>query len=327
MNPILVEVLRGAHVESAHRGAGIVCDAAGRAALVFGDVERPVFPRSAVKPIQALPLVESGAAADFTPAELALACASHSGEPAHVETAAAILTRAGLDAFALACGAHWPESAAAARGLAARGFSAPGPLHNNCSGKHAGFLCLACAEGLAVEGYETPAHDVQRRVKAALEDVCGVRLGEPEIDGCSIPAYAMPLKALARGFARLASGQGLAPERAQAARRVFDAMTAAPFFVAGTDRFDTRAMTLLGGRVIVKTGAEGVYCAALPDLGLGIALKIDDGATRAAQVAVAALIARWIETPPEYGALMRPRLVNWRGLHVGDLRPAGPLVT
>jgi L-asparaginase II len=324
LNPVVVEVLRGGRVESGHRGAGLVCDADGKRVFAFGDVERAVFPRSAVKPMQALPLVESGAADGFSDEELALACASHSGEPAHLATAAAMLARVGLNESALACGAHWPLGAEATRALARAGGE-PGSLHNNCSGKHAGFLCLACAQGLPVEVYETPAHGVQKLVKAAMEDVCGERLGEPAVDGCSIPAYALPLSSLARGFARLGAGKGLAPARAAAARRLLGAMTAHPFHVAGSGRFDTQAMTLLQGRAVTKTGAEGVYCAALPELGLGLALKIDDGATRAAEVAVAALIRRFVDPPEGFERLARPRLVNWRGVHVGDLRAAGPL--
>ena len=323
-NPVVVEVWRGDRVESVHRGAGVVCDGNGGVVFAFGDIARPVFPRSAVKPIQALPLVESGAADGFSDKELALACASHSGEPEHVATAAAMLARAGVDEAALACGAHRPLGALAARALARTGGE-PGPLHNNCSGKHAGFVCLACAQGLPLAGYETVAHGVQRLVKAALEDVCGERLGDPGVDGCSIPAYALPLTGLARGFAKLATGNGLASARAAAARRLLGAMAQQPFHVAGTGRFDTQAMTLLQGRAVAKTGAEGVYCAALPDLGYGIAIKIDDGATRAAEVAVAALMDRFLDTPEGFASLVRPRLVNWRGLHVGDLRPAGAL--
>ena len=318
-NPIVVEVTRGGLVESAHRGAGIVVDADGGVVLQFGDVGRPVFPRSAVKPIQALPLIESGAAARFglTPEELALACASHSGEPEHVALAAGMLARAGLDETALACGAHWPTNAEAARAVAR-----PSALHNNCSGKHAGFLCVACVVGAPTQGYEDAGHCVQREVKAALEDVCGERLDAAGLDGCSIPTYAISLTGLARGFARMATGRGLGVQRAAAARRLFGAMAAHPFQVAGTGRFDTRAMTLLGGRAITKTGAEGVYCAALPELGLGLAVKADDGATRAAEAMIAALIGRFLALPED---LARPKLRNWRGAEVGEIRPAGAL--
>ncbi|MDE3175067.1 MAG: asparaginase [Pseudomonadota bacterium] len=324
-NPVVVEVTRGGHVESVHRGAGIVVDADGGVVLQFGDVARPVFPRSAVKPIQALPLIESGAADRFglTPAQLALACASHSGEPAHVAGAAAILARAGLDESALACGAHWPMNAEAARDLARQGRE-PTQLHNNCSGKHAGFLCVACASGAPTRGYVDAAHLVQREGKAALEDVCGERLEVSGIDGCSIPTYAISLNGLARGFARLGTGQGLKPQRAAAAKRLLAAMAAHPFEVAGTGRFDTEAMRLLGGRAITKTGAEGVFCAAIPEQGLGLAVKADDGAGRAAEVMIAALLARFLDPPQQFAPLARPTLVNWNGVEVGEVRPAKP---
>ena len=327
-NPIVVEVARGDRVESAHRGAGAVVDADGAVVFAFGDIARPVFPRSAVKAMQSLPLIESGAADRFglTPQELALACASHSGEPGHVAGAAGILAKAGLAEDALACGAHWPLGPEAARALAREGRE-PTSLHNNCSGKHAGFLCVACALGAPTVGYETPGHPVQREVKAALEDVCGEPLDEARrgLDGCSIPAYAISLRGLAHGFARMATGRGLGAQRAAAARRLFAAIAAHPFEVAGTGRFDTLAMTLLAGKAITKTGAEGVFCAALPELGLGLAVKADDGATRAAEVMIAALISRFVATPDAFAALTRPKLTNWRGAQVGRIRPAGIL--
>ncbi len=168
---------------------------------------------------------------------------------------------------------------------------------------------------------------MQREVKAALEDVCGERLGEDRrgLDGCSIPTYAISLGGLARGFARMATGRGLGPARAVAARRLFAAMAAHPFHVAGTRRFDAEAMTLLEGRAITKTGAEGVFCAALPELGLGLAVKADDGASRAAETMIAALIARFLAPPEGFARLMRPKLTNWRGREVGEIRAAGPL--
>ena len=177
-NPVVIEVLRGDRVESAHRGAGAVVDADGRIAFAFGDVDRPIYPRSAVKALQALPLIESGAAdrLGLTEAEIALACASHAGEDVHVAAAAAMLAKAGRDAGALRCGTHWPGSETAARALARRGAT-PSALHNNCSGKHAGFVCLACAQGIDPAGYVSPDHAVQRAVTAALADMTGVALG------------------------------------------------------------------------------------------------------------------------------------------------------
>ena len=331
-NPIVVEVMRGARVESRHRGAAAVLDADGAVALAFGAIDAPVFPRSAVKALQALPLIESGAADAFglTEAEIALACASHSGAPEHVAAAAAMLAKAGLDASALACGAHWPLGDEPARALARAG-GAPSPLHNNCSGKHAGFLCLACASGWETSGYERPAHPTQRAVKATIEEVAGAALGDDvcATDGCSIPTYAVPLRNLALCFARLATGRGLAPRRAAAARRVLAAVAANPAMVAGEGRFDTDVMRLFGARVFVKTGAEGVYCAALPELGLGLAVKADDGATRAAQVMIAALIAQFLRLGEDqrarFARFVAPVLRNWSGVEVGGLRPAGPL--
>ena len=197
-NPVLVEVLRGGVVESRHRGAVAVVDADGGAVLALGDVERPVFPRSAVKALQALPLVESGAADRFglTDEELALACASHSGEPGHVAAAQAMLARAGLDAAALRCGAHAPIHQPSAAALVRAGAE-PSALHNNCSGKHAGFLCLACAARCRSARLCDPGHPVQREVRAAIESVSGAQLSDDRrgVDGCSVPTWAMPLRA------------------------------------------------------------------------------------------------------------------------------------
>ncbi|MBO6725797.1 MAG: asparaginase [Rhizobiaceae bacterium] len=331
-NPVLVEVLRGGIVESVHRGAAIVCDASGAVVLEIGDADQPVFPRSAVKAIQALPLVESGAADKFGfgNRELALACASHSGESAHAELAAAMLASAGLDEAALECGAHWPLGDEATRTLARAGGE-PRALHNNCSGKHSGFICTCVQEGVDPAGYVGRNHQSQQWVREAMEAVTGVSHGEDicAIDGCSIPTYAVPLRSLALGFARMATGASFGPERAKAAQRIFAACMAEPFFVAGTDRMDTKIMEAGKGRVFTKTGAEGVFCAALPEFGLGIALKCDDGATRAAETMVASLIARLLKDDAELssaiGELARPKVLSRRGAEVGEIRPAAAL--
>jgi L-asparaginase II len=333
-NPELVEVLRGALTESRHRGAVAVVDAAGAAVLTLGDSAAPVLPRSAVKPLQALPLIESGAADryGFGDEELALACASHGGEPGHVAVASRMLARAGLDAAALECGAHWPSYQAASQALARSG-DAPSALHNNCSGKHAGFICVACASGVDHHGYVAAGHPVQREVRAVIETLTGAGVSEDQcgIDGCSIPTWGVPLSALAHAFARFGTGHGLAPERAKAAGRLRAACAAQPWFVAGTGRFCSEIMKLFGARVLVKTGAEGVFCAALPEQGLGIALKCDDGAGRAAEVMMAALIARYLPLTDgertELDRYIRPVLHNWNGIAVGDLRPAPLLLS
>jgi L-asparaginase II len=331
-DPILVEVLRGAVVESQHRGAACVVDGDGKVVLALGEIEQPVFPRSAVKALQALPLVEGGFADKFglTADEIALAVSSHSGEPIHAETSARMLAKAGHDASCLECGSHWPMGERAARALAAGGGK-PTALHNNCSGKHAGFICLACGLDEDPAGYIQPGHAVQRAIVDVMTEITGAAHTSDQkgIDGCSIPTYAISLNAMALGFARFGSGAGLGRERAKAATRIRMAVAAHPHMVAGTGRFDTRIMQALGARIFTKTGAEGVFCAAMPELGLGVALKCDDGAGRAAEVVMAALAAKFLRlSDAEQGAiapLLAPSLRNWNGIEVGKLRPAGAL--
>ncbi len=297
-----------------------------------------LFPRSAIKILQALPLVESGAADRFglTAAELALACASHGGEPEHAHTAASMLSKAGMDDSVLECGSHWPYHEPAKLALAAAGVQ-PSALHNNCSGKHAGFVCLGCVMAGEREhrnflgGYVKQQHAVMREVSAAVASATGFDLATAPVgtDGCSIPSHAIPLHNLAHAFARVATGHGLSPGRAAAARRLRAAVASAPNMVAGSGRLDSRVMALFGQRVCCKVGAEGVYCAALPDAGLGLALKMDDGNNaRACEVAFAALIEalRVARSDAEHALLAElsnVSLRNWRGIEVGRLA-AGP---
>jgi L-asparaginase II len=335
-HPILAEALRGGVVESFHRGALAIVDADGAVHTALGDIDRPIFPRSAVKVLQALPLVASGAAEalGLSDEELALACASHGGEPHHAATAASMLAKAGVDAAALECGAHWPYHDGSIKAMAASGAQ-PSALHNNCSGKHAGFVCLGC--GLShgqdvaafVRGYVSPDHPVMREVTAALQAATGFDLTQAArgTDGCSIPTYAIPLRHLAHAFARVATGIGLSQGHARAARRLREAVARAPQMVAGTGRFDSRVMARLGERVFCKVGAEGVYCAALPEVGLGVALKMDDGNTaRAAEVVMAAVIEAHLALEGEDAALLRSlsrvEMRNWNGLEVGTLQAA-----
>jgi L-asparaginase II len=333
-NPILVETRRGALVESRHRGAVAVVDAAGKPVLAFGDVDQPVYPRSAIKGLQALVLVESGAVERFGlgDEELAVACASHGGEGGHVAAVARMLARVGLTPEALECGVHWPIHQPSAHALAASGGTATA-IHNNCSGKHAGFLCAARALGVPHAGYVGPSHPVQRAVKATLEDLTGLRIDDEKraTDGCSVPTWALPLSALALAFARFGSGEGLDPERARAAARLRTACAAKPWHVAGSGRFCTEMMHRFGARVFVKTGAEGVFCAALPEQGFGVAVKCDDGAGRAAEVVMAALIARFLRADAAdrafLGRFVHPTLRNWNSIAVGELRPAEALAT
>lgn len=326
-NPFLVEVTRGHLVESRHRGSVSVVDAEGATVLSIGDVDRRVFPRSAVKALQAMPLVESGIADKYglTDEEIALACASHSGEPEHVAAAQSMLAKAGQDGGCLECGVHWPMGEAANRALAAKGRS-PSALHNNCSGKHAGFICLACGNGQNPKGYVLADHAVQRSVRETLEEITGAchSIDKSGIDGCSIPTYAIKLPSLAFGFARFGTGIGLPGEGKAAAARIRRAVARHPFMVAGTGRFDTRLMECLGERAFVKVGAEGVYCASFPELGYGIALKADDGNSRAAEAMMAGLVLRFLPLSHEerrtIEALAQPVLKNWNGIELGQIR-------
>ena len=339
VNPVLVHALRGGIVESQHRGALAVIDADGAVHTALGDIDRPIFPRSAVKVLQALPLVESGAAERYglTDAELALACASHGGEPEHAATAAGMLAKAGVDAMALECGTHWPYHDASIKALAAAGGQ-PSALHNNCSGKHSGFVCVGClmaaergADARAfLRGYVAPDHPVMQEVTAAMQAATGYDLARTArgTDGCSIPTYAVPLRHLAHAFARVATGVGLRPGHARAAQRLREAVAAAPFMVAGSGRFDTRVMSALGPRVFCKVGAEGVHCAAFPELGLGVAVKMDDGNNaRAVEVVMAAAIAALLPLEGAaaelLGELADLPLRNWNGIEVGRLAWAG----
>ena len=332
MDALLVEVLRGGRVESRHGGRAVVADARGGVLFAAGDVEEPVYTRSTVKALLALPLVETGAAdrLGLSEAELALACASHSGLPVHAETARSMLRKAGQEPGCLECGTHWPSDREAAAALAASG-AAPSALHNNCSGKHAGFVCVACDAHHPFAGYVRPEHPVMRAAVAAASDLTGARMDATNraVDGCGIPTHAIPLRALALGFARFGSGLGMTPDRAAASTRLRRAVAAHPELVAGPDRFDTRLMRLFGATVFSKTGAEGVHVLALPEQGLGIAVKCADGATRAAEVAAAALLARYLPASPEREAALdrfcRPTLRNWAGTETGMMRPAGPL--
>jgi L-asparaginase II len=291
-NPVLVDLTRGELVESFARGAFAISDSEGEIVASLGDVERAVFPRSAYKLIQAIPLIESGAAEtlNISDTELALACASHSGEAQHVAAVAAWLARIGAKETDLECGAHAPLGAAAADALVREG-KAPSRVHNNCSGKHTGFLALARQLGAPFKGYGRLDHPVQRAVIEALSDLSHTSPQQlaPAIDGCGAPNFALPLSALAGAMARIADPEDLAPPRREAIVRLLAAVRAQPFYAAGTGRLCTRIMTE-APNVYAKVGAEGVYVAALPALGLGVALKIDDGGKHASEALFVALL-------------------------------------
>jgi L-asparaginase II len=326
-NPILIEVLRGTMVESRHCGAAAIVDVEGRVVAGWGDIERPVYARSAIKPLQALPLIETGAADQFAlgDEEIALACASHSGEPEHVRHVEHWLARIGLTSSDLECGPHAPLNEEASAALLHAGAS-PSALHNNCSGKHTGFLTTAVHLGFATRGYIQPDHPVQRHWQEVLAQMSGTDLTSAPagVDGCGIPVRGLSLRATAAAMAQLAAPVRLAPVRAAAAGRVLRAMANAPFMVAGTGRFCTEVMRHAGTQVAVKTGAEGVYVAALPGKHLGVALKIDDGAARAAELAMATILCSLgifdDATTRALAPFLQPVVYNQAGLAVGTLR-------
>jgi len=327
--PLVVEVTRSGRVESRHLVDAVIADASGKLHTLHGDAARPVFPRSSIKALQALPLVESGAADafGFGQAEIALACASHHGEKIHVDGAAAMLTKAGLGPQCLECGAHWPRHERARNALVLAGKE-PSALHNNCSGKHAGFLAFAAHSGIPTRGYVGLDHPVQKAIAATLAETTGAP-HEPAnhgIDGCSIPTYAIPLRNLAVAFAKFGVGEGGGPQRSKAMLRIRDACFAFPQMISGSGGADTEIMSALKGRAFTKTGAEGVYVAALPERGLGIALKARDGATRASESAVAMLIESCLNLEDAalntLNRIRNPVLANWNSIEVGEVRTA-----
>ena len=316
-SPLIVEVTRGDRIESRHEVDAVVVDSLGRLVGSWGEPHRAVLPRSALKPIQALPLVDTGASDAFglTDTELALACASHQGERRHEEVVTAWLSRLPGGTNSLACGAHPPLSEEAGQALAASGRP-PTAVHNNCSGKHAGFLTVIAHLGFEVDGYLDPEHPLHvDHVTPAIERTCGVDLGagRPAIDGCGIPVWPVALDRLANGWANL--GESAA---GSSAHRLLSAMRAEPFMVAGTGRACTRLIGMATGGTVAKAGAEGVFCAVVPDEHIGLALKARDGGARAAEAAATWLLAHLGHLDAEPSQM----LVNRAGRPVGEVRVA-----
>jgi len=329
--PIEVLVYRGDLVESRHRVHAAICDPRGNVLAAAGQPGMVTYWRSSAKPIQALPLVAAGGveAFDFVPADIAVMCASHEGEPYHVEQVQQILRKAGLDASALKCGAHPPAHGPSARALAMRG-EAPSAMHNNCSGKHAGMLAHAKLIGADPESYLDPDHPVQQRILAAVAAFTGLENGDVRtgVDGCGAPVFGLPLSAMATAFARLASGEGIGDEYARAARVVVSSMQAHPEMVAGTEGFCTRLMALLAPAIVAKGGAEGVYCLGHTRGKWGLALKVEDGSGRArAPVVVAILKELGVWRPgaaEELEWYRTPAVRNHAGSIVGSIEAALP---
>ncbi|PTY35994.1 hypothetical protein BGP77_01325 [Saccharospirillum sp. MSK14-1] len=321
-NPVLVQVIRGGAVESEHRGRALVMTSAGQTLWSLGDVDTPTYPRSAIKAFQALPMLASGAhqAFELDDEELALCCASHNGEPEHTAVADRFLGKLGLAAADFECGLQWPSDQQAFINLAWQ-HAQPDGRHNNCSGKHLGMLALARHQGWPTAGYVSVDHPVQQAIRTCFEHCCDVELtGVPlSPDGCTAPTWAMPLHRLALGFARFADPQTLPEPYRDGARRLHQAATKHPFMVGGSNRFCTEAMQALGDQAFLKIGAEGVYIAALPELKLGVALKMDSGSADAAEVAMAAILKQLNLALPE--RWQQPPIRNRNGLVTGQWQP------
>jgi L-asparaginase II len=320
----LADVIRGEDVESRHCGAVAVVDAHGKLLHYAGDAHFRTFTRSTLKPFQAAPLVRTGGIErfGFTTQETALMCASHSGEPKHVRTVQAMLDKIGCDEHHLRCGCHEPIYQAEGDAPDSRAYN---QLHNNCSGKHAGFLAYCVQHGHALDTYLDPAHPLQRDVRAAVSHFSGVAEAElkPVIDGCSAPNYALPLSRLAYAYARLAQGEH-DREYGDTLEKLFDAMSSRPDMVSGTGRFDLALMQIAPGDWVAKGGAEGVQAIGLRSAGLGIAIKVADGNARALYPAAIAVLEQLgllnAASAASLTSWAKPQLTNLRGLHVGEIR-------
>ncbi|MFT4150607.1 MAG: asparaginase [Paracoccaceae bacterium] len=317
----MVELWRGGMLESTHLGHAVICGPGGQIVESWGDPATIIFPRSSCKMLQALPMVESGAAAGLTEAQLALSCASHQGAALHTGMVARWLEEMDLPESALRCGAHEPGDRDE-RDRLIIAHEGPCQLHNNCSGKHAGFLHMNRHIGGDAE-YVDIDHPLQRLIRQGFEEVTAEPSPGYGIDGCSAPNFATSVHGLARAMAAFANAREDGDSRERAMHRLTRAMASFPELVAGEGRACTELMRAMGGRVAIKTGAEAVFVAIIPEKRLGIALKIADGGTRASEAAIAALLVRLGVLDPDHPATKK-RLdtpqINWRGIRTGELR-------
>ena len=320
----MLEVWRGGLLENAHLGHAVICDAKGIVA-VWGNPQAVIFPRSSAKMLQALPLIETGAAQahGLSDRHLAFACASHEGAELHVGMAGRWIADLGLTEADLRCGAHEPDNRTE-RDRLIRAGEKPCQLHNNCSGKHSGFLTVTRHLKAGPE-YNEIDHPLQKAIRAATEESTGETIAGWGVDGCSAPNFAMSLEGLARAMATFASARDGHGARESAMHRLTRAMASHPELVSGEGQACTELMRAMGGQGAIKGGADGVYVAILPEKGLGIALKIIDGNARAKEAAIAMLLVHLGVLDPAHPAAVKRHFAvqtNWRGLQTGGLRPA-----
>ena len=322
------EIWRGEFLESVHNGHAVVMDSSGDVVASWGNADAVILPRSSCKMLQALPLIETGAAREYglTSEHLALACASHQGAPEHTDRVTAWLSGLGFGEDDLRCGPQ-PPGDMATRHAMIKTDGSPCQIHNNCSGKHSGFLTLSKFLKAGPE-YVDLDHPVQKRVREAFEDMTDMPSPGFGIDGCSAPNFATTVTGLARSMAKMSDPERLGGVRGDAARQLNDAMRRHPSLVAGTTRACTELMQAMAGKTVVKTGAEGVFVAILPDQKIGVALKIIDGTTRASESAMAAILVRLGVLDAKHPSAIKrlnPRILNRRKLDTGGMKPAAML--
>lgn len=324
---LLSVVRRGDHVESQHKGSMVVVQGT-KVLYAWGSPDERTYARSCLKPFQALPTLERGLADDFSDDEVALLSASHSGSPRHTEVARRILARGGFREDDLCCGVHAPYDTASAHALIREGVK-PTRLHNNCSGKHSGFLHLARATDTPLARCLDVDSAVQREVLLATAAMCDLDPSDvpTAIDGCGAPTFYMPLVALARGFCKLANpaAAGLSPERQRACTRLFKAVTNHPELLAGEGRLCTALIRSAPGGIYPKNGAEGVYAAGIPGKNLGIAVKVVDGNERGYFPVIIEVLLRlglWREVPEVLADFSRVPIRNTQGKLVGSVEGA-----
>ena len=323
-NPLKVQVIRGQQIESSHNVHVMVCDSNENTIYSQGTLNQKIYPRSAIKALQALALFTTGAYKKFslTPSEITLACASHSGQTEHVEVIRHWLLKLGLSTENLECGGHWPTNQNAAHELIKKNNSYSA-IHNNCSGKHTGFLADALALEVDTKNYIQLQHPVQKEVKKLIENFCSYQIDNNSIaiDGCSIPTYFMPLKSLALGMARFADIDNSQTELSTAKQIIFNSIQQNPFYLAGQDRYCTLMTTELGENGFVKIGAEGVIMASLPKNKLGIVIKSEDGASRSTELAMTWVLKQLnILSENTFNKFSEVPVENWNRIRTGQIK-------
>lgn len=326
-NPILVETYRAGVLESFQRGVVCVVDKDGKIIYSEGDVQQICYPRSALKLIQVMPMLESGAAEhfDFTLEEIAIMCGSHNGEPEHQRVVNSILSKIGLDKDKLFCGPQYPTDREESNRLICN-HEKPHHIHNNCSGKHAGFLAYCVYKGWPVENYISPEHPAQQQVLQTVEEIYEYPKEKmvTALDGCSAPIFSMPVYNQAVGYKNLVYPVKFSEKRQKACAAIIEAVTQYPYMVAGRGRYCTDMMQVCAPRIIGKTGAEGVFCLGLPGEKIGVAIKIDDGKQHAQyHVAQRFIEATGMFTPEQLAPLnnyARQEIKNFNKFTTGEIK-------